>query len=118
MRVLGRKTKSQMLQAAGTARVVIAIYGDATQCQFEPRRLGSFDELEIAIRSHNFVGLLCFVGIPPLIFLARSLDSKAALSFNELTSRLTSEAAQSPSFWQPAPAPLAMVSGTRTIEAR
>lgn len=112
MRVLGRKTKAQMLQAAETARVRIAVY-ETAQGSFEPRRLGSFDELEIAIRSHNFVGLLCFVGIPPQTFLAVALDSKAALAFNALVSRLTSEAAQSASFWQPAP----QLAGDRVIEA-
>jgi hypothetical protein len=115
MRALSRRTKNQMLQAAGMARVCIAVYTKADG-SFEPRRISDLDELESAIRRHEFVGLLAFVGIPPLIFLARSLDSKAALSFNELTSRLTSEAAQSPSFWQPAPR-LAQMSGNRTIEA-
>jgi hypothetical protein len=115
MRVLGRKTKAQMLQAAGTARVVIAVY-ETARGSFEPRRLGSFDELEIAIRSHGFIALLCYIGVPPQVFLAVSLDSKAALAFNELTSRLTSEAAQSASFWQPAPQ-LAQLAGDRVIEA-
>jgi hypothetical protein len=91
---------------------------DPVRGVFEPRRLCDLDELESAIRSHNFIALLTFVGVPPQTWLAVQLDHKAAQSFNELVSRLTDTAANSGSFWLSQPAPLAMVSGTRTIEAR
>jgi hypothetical protein len=118
MRVLGRKSKTEMLQAASVARVCIGVFGDPVRGVFEPRRLCDLDELESAIRSHNFIALLTFVGVPPQTWLAVQLDLKAAQSFNELVGRLTAEAANTGSFWLSQPAPLAMVSGTRTIEAR
>jgi hypothetical protein len=118
MRVLGRKTKAQMVQAAAASRVVIAVFGDVTRCQFEPRRLGDLDELEAALRRHDFIAVLAFIGLPPRLFIGAAMDHEAARSFNELVSRLTAEAANSGSFWLSQPAPLAMVSGTRTIEAR
>jgi hypothetical protein len=116
MRVLGRKTKADILQAAGTARVVIAVFGDVMRCQFEPRRLCNLDELEAAVRAHNFVAVLAFTGVPPRLFIGVEMDHKAKHAFGELVSRLTAEATNSGSFWQPAPR-LAQISGDRRIEA-
>jgi hypothetical protein len=117
MRVLGRRTKNEMLAAAGVSRVCIGVFGDAARCQFESRRLGDLDELESALRAHNFIALLTFIGVPPQTWLAVQLDHEAAQSFNELVSRLTTAAATQGSFWLSQPAPLAMASGSRKIEA-
>jgi hypothetical protein len=117
MRVLGRRTKNEMLAAASVARVCIGVFGDPVRGVFEPRRLSDLDELESAIRSHNFIALLTFVGVPPQVFIAAQMDIKAKQAFGELVSRLTAEAASTGSFWQPSPR-LAQLSGSRTIEAR
>ena len=37
MRVLGRKSKTEMLQAASVARVCIGVFGDPVRGVFEPR---------------------------------------------------------------------------------
>ncbi len=117
MRVLGRKAKSAMLQAAAAARVVIAIYGDVTRCQFEPRVLADAAELESAISRWDFVALVTFAGLPPRVLLACEMDGKARRAFDSSVERLTATAASDGNFWAPQPRRLAMVSGTRTIEA-
>jgi len=118
MRVLGRKSKSEMLAAASVARVVIAVYGDEARGSFEPRALADTAELESAIQRHDFIGLLTFIGVPPQIWLAVQLDHKAKQSFNELVSRLTAAAVNDATFWAPRAPRLAQLSGARTIEAR
>lgn len=117
MRVLGRKTRADMLAAAETARVVIGIFGDTERCHFEPRVLAHAAELEAAIKRWDFIGILTFIGVPPRVTLAVEMDHRARRAFDELVSRLTATAAQDGSFWLPRAAQLAQLSGTRTIEA-
>jgi hypothetical protein len=118
MRVLGRKTKADMLAAVETARVVIGIFGDTERCSFEPRVLADIAELEAAISRWEFVGIAVFIGVPPRVLLGVHLDGHARRAFDEVISRLTAAAVNDSSFWLPRASRLAMVSGTRTIEAR
>ena len=117
MRVLGRKTKADMLAAAETARVVIGIFGDTERCSFEPRVLADVAELEAAISRWEFVGIAVFIGVPPRVLLAVHLDSQARRAFDEVISRLTAAAVNDKGFWLPRAPRLAQLSGSRTIEA-
>jgi hypothetical protein len=110
MRVLGRKTKADMLAAVG-------IFGDTERCSFEPRVLADIAELEAAISRWEFVGIAVFIGVPPRVLLAVHLDSHARRAFDEMVSRLIATAVHDASFWTPRASRLAMVSGDRTIEA-
>ena len=101
-----------MLQAASVARVCIGVFGDPVRGVFEPRRLCDLDELECAIRSHNFIALLTFVGVPPQTSAPVHLDHKAAQSFNELVSRLTAAAANDGNFGCPNRLPLRWLVGS------
>jgi hypothetical protein len=117
MRVLSRKTRTDMLAAAETARVVVGIFGDTERCSFEPRVLADVAELEAAISRWEFVGIALFIGVPPRVLLAVHLDSQARRAFDEVISRLTAAAVNDSKFWAPRASRLAMVSGNRSIEA-